>query len=230
MNKQTTMSGFEKNTGLLEIFVGPMFSGKTSKLLEIYKQCNFCNIPVCVINHSDDDRYHETLMSTHDKDMIPCIQTNSISRLWDHSNLEQSYDSICDKHMQLHTAEVILINEAQFFDDLYECVVSMLNANKKVYISGLDGDFERKKFGQILDLIPLCDKITKLKSLCSLCKNGTNGIFSLRLSKERQQTLIGSNNYIPVCRSCYNSSYVQDEKDTDVEANHYINNMLYAEL
>ena len=167
------------------------------------------SIPVCVINHSDDDRYHETLMSTHDKDMIPCIQTNSISRLWDHSNLEQSYDSICDKHMQLHTAEVILINEAQFFDDLYECVVSMLNANKKVYISGLDGDFERKKFGQILDLIPLCDKITKLKSLCSLCKNGTNGIFSLRLSKERQQTLIGSNNYIPVCRSCYNSSYVQ---------------------
>ncbi len=228
MNKQTIMSGFEKNAGLLEIFVGPMFSGKTSKLLEIYKQCNFCNIPVCVINHSDDDRYHETLMSTHDKDMIPCIQTNSISRLWNHDNLEQTYDSICDKHMQLRTAEVILINEAQFFDDLYESVVSMLNSNKKVYISGLDGDFERKKFGQILDLIPLCDKITKLKSLCSLCKNGTNGIFSLRLSKERQQTLIGSNNYIPVCRSCYDSTYVQEDENEVIEEIQMFNELSFV--
>ena len=38
----------------LEIIIGPMFSGKTSKLLEIYKQCKFCNIEVCVINHYTD--------------------------------------------------------------------------------------------------------------------------------------------------------------------------------
>jgi thymidine kinase len=70
-------------------------------------------------------------------------------------------------------------------------------------VSGLDGDFERKKFGQILDLIPLCDKVTKMTSLCSLCKNGTPGLFSMRLTKEKEQMLIGSTNYIPVCRVCY---------------------------
>ena len=36
----------------LEIILGPMFSGKTSKLAEIYKQCMFCNIPVAVINYA----------------------------------------------------------------------------------------------------------------------------------------------------------------------------------
>ena len=60
-----------------------------------------------------------------------------------------------------------------------------------------------KKFGQMLDLIPLCDKVTKLTSLCSKCKNGTPGIFSMRLTNEREQTIVGSENYIPVCRSCY---------------------------
>jgi thymidine kinase len=79
----------------------------------------------------------------------------------------------------------------------------MLNHNKKVFICGLDGDFERKKFGCILDLIPHCDKVTKLTSLCNLCKNGESAIFSIRLTNEKTQTLIGSDNYIPVCRSCY---------------------------
>jgi thymidine kinase len=79
----------------------------------------------------------------------------------------------------------------------------MLKEKKKVYIAGLDGDFERKRFGNLLDLVPLCDKVTKLTSLCSLCKDGTPGIFSYRLSQEKQQMLIGSDNYIPVCRHCY---------------------------
>ena len=51
----------------LELITGPMFSGKTSKLLEIYKQCIFCNISVAVINHSEDTRYDDKMLSTHDK-------------------------------------------------------------------------------------------------------------------------------------------------------------------
>lgn len=191
----------------LEIITGPMFSGKTSMLLEIYKQCNFCNIPVSVINHSADKRYDETMLSTHDKSMIPCIQTDKISKVWFYENLDETFDiESGNAHMSLRNADVILINEAQFFDDLYICVNNMLKENKKVFVSGLDGDFERKKFGQILDLFPLCDKITKLTSLCSLCKNGEPGIFSMRLNKDKEQMLIGSENYVPVCRNCYENN------------------------
>jgi thymidine kinase len=112
-------------------------------------------------------------------------------------------DECFETHKLLRKSDVILINEGQFFPDLYEVVVDMLKYNKKIYISGLDGDFERKKFGSILDLIPLCDNVKKLKSLCSLCKNGTPGIFSMRLTQEKEQTVVGSSNYIPVCRNCY---------------------------
>ena len=77
----------------------------------------------------------------------------------------------------------------------------MLKYNKKIYVCGLDGDFQCKKFGQILDLIPLCDRVTKMTSLCSLCKDGTPGIFSKRISSEKKQTIVGSTNYIPVCRN-----------------------------
>ena len=198
---EMSSSSSTESSSYLELFIGPMFSGKTSKLVEIYKQCLFCNIPVAVINHSIDKRYDDTLMSTHDKIMIPCIQTNKLGDVWitDMTKMQRIDDSCT-----LVNADVILINEGQFFEDLLPTVEHMLQHNKKIYIGGLDGDFERKKFGQILDLIPLCDKVTKITSLCSLCKDGTPGIFSKRISSEKEQTVVGSSNYIPVCRSCFN--------------------------
>ena len=197
------MTSFSKS-GYLEIILGPMYSSKTTTLLEIYKKCKFCNISVAVINHSIDVRYHESMISTHDKIMAPCIQTTLLRNIWDYKDIDSSFNNEnSGNHIQLRTADVILINEGQFFKDLYTVVEDMLQNNKRVYICGLDSDFERKKFGQILDLIPLCDKVTKLTSLCSQCKDGTPGIFSMRLTSEKQQTLVGSDNYIPVCRKCY---------------------------
>jgi thymidine kinase len=198
-----------KSKGYLELIIGPMYSGKTSKLLEIYKQCKFCDISVCVINHSMDKRYHDSMLSSHDKIMIPCLNTDHLSNLW-FNNGEIDLTEFADKsgHKLIRESEVILINEGQFFNDLHYVVNDMLKNNKVVYVCGLDGDFERKKFGQILDLIPLCDKVNKLTSLCSTCKNGTLGIFSMRITNEREQTIIGSENYLPVCRLCYDKKYM----------------------
>ena len=185
MNITNTMNSPYKS-GYLEIILGPMYSGKSTRLVEVYNQCKFCDIPVTAINHTIYNRYDDELLSTHDKIKIPCIKTNNLLDIW-----------------PTITSDVILINEGQFFPDLYEAVIDMLENGKQVYVCGLDGDFERKKFGDVLDLIPLCDKVTKLTSLCSLCKDGTPGIFSLRLTNEKEQTVVGSENYIPVCRSCY---------------------------
>ena len=204
MNKDIMSTTTSTNNGYLELIIGPMFSGKTSKILEIYKQCQFCNIPVSIINHAIDKRYHDTMISSHDKIMAPCLQANKLNDIWTENGFNETGNE-SDKyaHRFLRKSDVILINEGQFFPDLYEVVVDMLENNKKIYICGLDGDFERKKFGTILDLIPLCDKVTKLTSLCSQCKDGTPGIFSMRLTNEKIQTVVGSDNYIPVCRNCY---------------------------
>lgn len=207
MNKTNNMASSYKS-GYLEIILGPMFSSKTTRLVEIYKQCKFCNIPVVAINHTIDNRYDEELLSTHDKIKIPCIKTAKLMDIWtDFIVLEENVNKtlrIQDK-FNVAKSDVILINEGQFFPDLSEFVNKLLKHGKQIYVCGLDGDFERKKFGQMLDLIPLCDKVEKLKSLCSLCKNGTKGIFSMRLTDEKEQTIVGSENYIPVCRECYDS-------------------------
>ena len=208
MNIINPMNSSHPESGYLEIILGGMYAGKTSRLVEIYKQCTFCNISVAVINHSIDNRYDEELLSTHDKIKIPCIKTKRLFDIWSDSIDMESNVVLVPRirdNFKVSRSSVILINEGQFFPDLEEFVKKLLLNGKKVYVCGLDGDFERKKFGQILDLIPLCDKVTKLTSLCSMCKNGTLGIFSKRISCEQIQTVVGTDNYIPVCRSCYDT-------------------------
>ena len=175
--------------GYLELILGCMFSGKTTYLVDTYnKLYNKFNIKV--INYSGDTRYHSTMLSTHDKVMIPCIFTNTLSEV-----CEEKY---------LNNIDVILINEGQFFPDLYDTVVNLVEVYKKqVYVCGLDSDFKRAKFGSILDLIPISDNYIKLFAKCNSC--GEKAIFSKRLTTENDQVVIGSTNYIPVCRHCYNN-------------------------
>jgi thymidine kinase len=167
-----------------------MFSGKTEELIRRLKRVKIANLKVEIFKPMIDKRYHDTMVSSHDKVLAPCIQTSQLGDV--KSDLLEKYD-------------VILINEGQFFGDLSSVVIELLQSRKKVYVCGLDGDFRRKKFGNILDLIPMCDKITKLTSLCSKCRDGTPGIFSMRLTDSTNQTMVGSDSYIPVCRKCYES-------------------------
>jgi thymidine kinase len=186
---------FTMNSGYLEIYLGCMFSGKTTELIKIYKKNTFIGKKVVVLNFVGDVRYG-AMLSTHDSQTCNCISITTLSEIWTNDN-----------HLnfaEIHDADVILINEGQFFTDLFDVVLEMVEVEKKqVYICGLDGDFQRKRFGSLLDLIPYCDKVIKLNALCSNCKNGKKAAFSFRSTEEIQQVVIGSTNYKPLCRSCY---------------------------
>lgn len=176
------------NGGYLELILGPMFSGKTTRLIQHYKAYNFIGKKIAVINYDLDTRYSTTTLSSHDLIEIPCV-----------------FSSTLDENLWMH-ADVVLINEGQFFKDLVPAVENMVEGyGKHVYICGLDGDFRRCKFGSILELIPLCDRVEKLSAFCALCKDGTPACFSHRVSDEQLQIVIGSSNYMPLCRCCYKS-------------------------
>ena len=188
---------FYLNTGYLKVIIGCMFSGKTTELFKEYRRHESCGFECLFLNHEMDTRYvkEKDKTATHDKDVINSI--NIGSKLFDFFKKE-SYISRYD---------VILINEGQFFEDLYEFIDWAVNKHKKrVYVCGLDGDYQRKRFGSILDIIPMADDIIKLKAICKEC-TFKEAIFTFRLTSEKQQTVIGSDNYIAVCRKCYNNHF-----------------------
>ena len=166
----------------LHIILGPMFSGKTTRLIELSKK--YSN-PL-VINHALDVRYHATDLSTHDGIHTPCIQAFCLDDI---------------SKLVLSAADAIFVNEAQFFPDLLQVIEYWLSTyNKPIYVCGLDGDFRQQPFGDLLKIIPLCDTVEKL---CAKCNCGNPAIFTQRLSPDQNQTLIGTNIYKPSCRLCF---------------------------
>lgn len=179
-------------TSKLDIILGPMFSGKTTKLLEIIENLDSTNKKYLVIKPQIDDRYlndQKNFIVSHNFIKKECIVTTDLKKIL--SELKPSQ------------FEYILIDEAQFFPDLYNFTVSCLEKlNINVIVTGLDGDYLRKPMGEILNLLPIADSITKLKSKCNTC--GKEAIFTHRISAEKEQVIIGgSDKYIPLCRNHY---------------------------
>lgn len=175
----------------LELIVGCMYSGKSSEIIRRVKRLETINQSYIIYNSNIDIRYGTQGIYTHDKLHVNAILVNLLIP-------------------QIHTdsfsnTKTIIIDEGQFFIDLYEFVKLAVEIyHKEVIVIGLDGDSDRKNFGQIHELIPLADDIIKLKALCSLCKDGTLGIFSKKIINSSQVIDVGSNDkYIAVCRRCY---------------------------
>ena len=175
----------------LEIVIGPMFSGKSTELIRRCSRYKAVGRAVCIINHSLDARCGDNMVQTHTNVKHSAIKRSSLSGVFG------------DK---ASVPDVIGIDEAQFFEDLYAFVQEMEGTNTVIIIAGLDGDFMRRPFGDILTCIPLCDEITKLNAMCTECADGTPGIFSKRCKSTCIDIVhVGaSSEYKSVCRMHYN--------------------------
>ena len=162
-----------------------------------------------------DTRYQCEHVTTHAGDRLPCMTSDRLLPL------------LC--MTEIMDAEVIAVDEAQFFPDLVRhdshihpwhvyywdestetCLLMQVDFvtsaaeehSRTVIVAGLDGDYQRQRFGQILDLVPLADCITKLSGKCHFCE--AKSLFSLRVVADDRQELIGGvDKYVPTCRHHY---------------------------
>tara|TARA_B100001093_G_C26163890_1_gene732731 strand:- start:30 stop:569 length:540 start_codon:yes stop_codon:yes gene_type:complete len=171
----------------LHIIFGCMYSGKSSELLKIINTYKLLDKSVLCINHSLDTRYGTNKIISHDRKEEYCFQVDNLT----HVETLDIYKK----------SEILVIEEGHFFKDLVSFVKNSLSKNKKIYVAGLNGDYQQKSIGSINDLIPICDSVKKLDALCLICKNGTKAIFTKRITDSRDQFIVGSTEtYIPVCR------------------------------
>jgi len=177
--------------GKLELIIGNMFSGKSSELIRRINREKSINKKILVINYYLDNRYSNDSISTHDNTKVKCLKVNKLSDI--PQGIIKDYDSF-------------FIDEGQFFEDLYDYVINLVDDHKKhVIVSGLDGDSNRKQFGQIIKLIPMCDTVDKLRAYCNKCNNGNYAPFTkkINISDNSLIDIGGTDKYMPVCREHY---------------------------
>lgn len=75
-------------------------------------------------------------------------------------------------------------------------------------MSALNGTWQKKGWENILELIPLCEKVKKLSAICKICSMSAH--FTFRTCSGNSQEMIGGSDiYMPLCRECYNEKSKQ---------------------
>jgi thymidine kinase len=175
----------------LDIILGPMFAGKSSRILSIVSRHTSVGQRVLVLKHADDSRYGiEDDVITHDQRRVSCQRIQTLNDVRDEDILRFA---------------VIILDEAQFFPGLVAFVQRVVERyNKCLFLVGLDGDFNRRPFGELLECIPLADRVERITALCRRCGDGTPGLFTHRRHGPHDQQVIvgGAHLYEPLCRAC----------------------------
>ncbi|MBR1386904.1 MAG: thymidine kinase [Alloprevotella sp.] len=186
-------SVFQEETNLrgrIEVVCGSMFSGKTEELIRRLRRAQFARQRVEIYKPTVDTRYSEEDVVSHDSKHIPSTPVDS----------PQSILLLASE------AEVVGIDEAQFFDDSLVSVCNELaNRGKRVIVAGLDMDFLGKPFGPMPALLAIAEEVTKVHAICVRC--GSLAHISHRIVAGDKQVLLGEKQeYEPLCRHCYNET------------------------
>lgn len=137
-----------------ELITGPMSCGKTEELLRRIRRCIIAKKKVIVISPDVDTRAKGDYIESR-------------NGLW--------LDAVKVKHSiqilsVVKDAQVVAIDELQFFDsNIVKVVNQLMSEGKKVIGTGLELDFKAEPFGSMPELMCIATKIDKLHAVCMKC-------------------------------------------------------------
>lgn len=174
-------------TGKIEVIAGPMFSGKSDEICRRARRYEIAGKKVVAFHHSNETRFSRAEIVSRSGYSIPSTPTDSLSS----SKVAQA------------TADVIIIDEAQFFDDsIVEFLWAWRERGKIIIVSGLDMNSEGKPFGPMPGLLAIADEVLKLKAVCINC--GADAPISYCLVEKEDEILVGDiGEYTALCWQCY---------------------------
>lgn len=196
---------WQTNASYLKLYIGCMFSSKSSNLMSEITRYSQLTDRILVVNSSLDKERHSDMVidsegigaiKTHDSKVFPALMIKRLSELKTNSSFKIKYDY----------ADIILIDEGQFFEDLHDFIRDHLTCffSKKMFIvAGLASDYKMQPIGDIIRLVPMADEIIKLTAYCVYCKDGTPASFTKKETgvNEDSNILVGAKElYSPVCR------------------------------
>lgn len=185
--------------GRIEVICGSMFSGKTEELIRRLKRAKFARQKVEIYKPAIDTRYSDEDVVSHDANSIASTPVDSAESLL----------------LLAEGAEVVGVDEAQFFDNaLAEVCNTLAAAGKRVIIAGLDMDFQGIPFGPMPALCAIADDVTKVHAICVRC--GSLAYISHRKVEGDRRVLLGEQQeYEPLCRHCYHRALEEQQRKTD---------------
>ena len=183
-----------KPLGKLTVVCGSMFAGKSEELIRLARRALYAKRKIQVFKPSIDDRYHQTIVVSHQGISFEAETVNGVNEL--------------RKKLQ-SDVQMVLIEEVQFFDiSIVELCVELADKGVEVIVAGLDQDFRRQPFGPMASLLIAADEVVKLRAICMKCGQTASHTYRMVDGKPARWddpiVLIGATeSYEARCRNCF---------------------------
>lgn len=168
--------------GKLTVITGPMYCGKTSRLISEAIDTLKSGLQALVIKPTIDNRYSVDDIKSHDDISLKNMTGLSVLRL--HTDDFPSLN-------QVDGIDVLFIDEVQFFNKIGNVIDAYLNLGIDIVAVGLDMDSEGKAFGPMPLLLIKADEVIKLKAKCAVCGEEATRTFRKKSVDSKEQILIG---------------------------------------
>jgi thymidine kinase len=140
--------------GWVHVIAGCMFCGKTDEMLRLLRRFSIAGRQVVLVKPRLDTRTDEVTVVSRSGAEHRAITVDQASEIG----------------AAVATADIVAIEEGQFFDEgLPEAVEALAATGKQVIVTGLDRDFRGVPFGTMPRLLALADQVTKLTAICMVC-------------------------------------------------------------
>ncbi|MBQ9313407.1 MAG: hypothetical protein IJ220_00135 [Clostridia bacterium] len=171
--------------GEIVVYTGPMFASKSGRLINMYEKCKYAKRNVLAFKPKMDNRFGEdVIVARKIETTIPAINILNVAELL-------NYD-----------AEIYIIDEFEFLEGDVSIIQDMANEGKIFHIAGLDMTAEGKPFGLMPDILAIADQVMKEVASCVDC-GSFRATHSFYLGRKNKDIVIGDNEYIALCRSCW---------------------------
>ena len=190
---------------MITLICGPMYSGKSTTLIQKMERYIYANKRICLIRPVKDDRGYFTHGGI---DNVRKILKDGDGYLEITEFKEQQVKEIINKYDAVFVDEYFMIKGCKLL-----CDVLPENKRCDIYFAGLLATSENELFSETLQILPYCDDIIKLNGVCTgVDEQGCgsqHGNYSGYFGKASKTSdiLVGDNVYRCLCRKCYKKAF-----------------------
>lgn len=165
-----------------KVFTGPMFGGKTTKLLSAIERYKYQKKKVVLFKPAIDGRYSKEKVVTHTGQKLDSIAVSSGNEIL----------------KNIAGVDVVAVDELFMILGGGEALIEVFMSGKDVIVSSLQLSSVPKVFKEVKDILPYATSIEVCPAVCSRCDR--DAFYTHRLTSDTSEVSIGgAESYEPRC-------------------------------
>lgn len=181
--------------GKLTVIAGPMFAGKTTKLLTLFSVLSNLGYSILCFKAEAKKVNGMGHTNSHDARPLPVI----------YISMDQPEKIL--QYVGKEGIDKVIIDAVHFFpkDRIITIVKKLLQSGIDVYANGVIYDYRKQPFGATQALLKMADERTELFSICVRCAGKAEHTERISGGTEQMIGTTGTQTavYIPVCSTCH---------------------------